>query len=92
MNKIENAIKEVHNIDKLSNQDIAKALFSKYLFMPISVKENCYVFNDNGTSTYINIENKLIKKSIGKGIEKTQEFNEGIVQDTDVEKPNIGNL
>lgn len=78
--------------DKLSNQDIAKALFSKYLFMPISVKENCYVFNDNGTSTYINIENKLIKKSIGKGIEKTQEFNEGIVQDTDVEKPNIGNL
>ena len=85
-------ISNLLDIYKISNENIINVLFSKYLFVPISIKENSYVFNDNGTSTYINIENKLIKKSIGKGIEKTQEFNEGIVQDTDVEKPNIENL
>lgn len=85
-------ISNLLDIYKISNENIINVLFSKYLFVPISIKENSYVFNDSGTITYINKDNKLIKKSIGKDIQKTQKFNEGIVQDTDVEKPNIENL
>ena len=85
-------ISNLLDIYKISNENIIKVLFSKYLFVPISIKENSYVFNDSGTITYINKDNKLIKKSIGKDIQKTQKFNEGIVQDTDVEKPSIKDL
>ena len=85
-------ISNLLDIYKISNENIINVLFSKYLFVPISIKENSYVFNDSGTITYINKDNKLIKKSIGKDIQKTQKFNEGIVQDTDVEKPSIKDL
>ena len=85
-------ISNLLDIYKISNENIIKVLFSKYLFVPISIKENSYVFNDSGTITYINKDNKLIKKSIGKDIQKTQKFNEEIVQDTDVEKPSIKDL
>lgn len=78
----------INTLDEITDKDVFETLFTRYLFKPIVVKEDCYIFSDDGTDTYVNKETKLVKKVIGENISETQEFKEGVVKDTDVEKPN----
>lgn len=73
--------------EQMSSLEIAKkVIFSKYIISPIMIKDDCYVFKDGNDVTCVSTDSKLINKMDTNNTKSTYLFEEGTVQEKDVEK------